>query len=87
MPCHPPEDLPKQEIEPMSPRSPALAVRFFTTTATWEALIVINIPKMKFTRSESNIEKDSSIYFFSTITPFLPKKNHSATDFFVLILT
>ena len=35
---HPPQkDLPDPGIEPMSLTSPALAGRFFTTSATWEA--------------------------------------------------
>ena len=33
----PPEDLPNPGIKPMSLRSPALAGRLFTTSATWEA--------------------------------------------------
>ena len=32
-----PGDLPDPRIEPASPMSPALAGRFFTTSATWEA--------------------------------------------------
>ena len=36
-PCPPPGDLPNPGIEPMSLISPALAGRFFTTSATWEA--------------------------------------------------
>ena len=32
-----PGDLPDPEVEPMSSVSPALAARFFTTNATWEA--------------------------------------------------
>ena len=35
--CPPPGDLPDPEIEPTSLMSPALAGRFFTTNATWEA--------------------------------------------------
>ena len=38
LPCPPPEDLPNLEIEPTSLASPELAGRFFTTSATWEAL-------------------------------------------------
>ena len=34
--CPPPGDLPDSGIEPISLMSPALAVRFFTTSATWE---------------------------------------------------
>ena len=36
--CPPPGDLPNSRIEPTSLVSPALANRFFTTHATWEAL-------------------------------------------------
>ena len=38
LPCPPPEDLPDPGIKPASFTSPALAVRFFTTSATWETL-------------------------------------------------
>ena len=37
LPCLPPGDLPDLRIEPASLMSPALAGRFFTTSATWEA--------------------------------------------------
>ena len=37
LPCSPPGDLPDPGIEPASLRTPALAGRFFTTSATWEA--------------------------------------------------
>ena len=37
LPCPPPGDLPDPGIEPASLMSPALAGRFFTTIATWEA--------------------------------------------------
>ena len=36
LPFPPPGDLPNLEIEPTSLVSPALAVKFFTTSATWE---------------------------------------------------
>ena len=35
--CPPPGDLPDPGFEPKSLMSPALAGRFFTTSATWEA--------------------------------------------------
>ena len=35
--CPPPGDLPNPGFEPTSLTSPALADRFFTTSATWEA--------------------------------------------------
>ena len=38
LPCRPTRDFPNPGIEPVSLRSPALAGRFFTATATWEAL-------------------------------------------------
>ena len=38
LPFPPPEDLPNPGIEPVSLASPALADKFFTTSATWEAL-------------------------------------------------
>ena len=39
LPCPPPRDLPNPGIEPTSLTSPALAGRFSTNSATWEALI------------------------------------------------
>ena len=39
-PSPPPGDLPDPGIEPMPLMSPALAGRFFTISATWEALEV-----------------------------------------------
>ena len=41
LPCSPPWDLPDPGIEPhlLHWQSPALAGRFFTTSATWEALM------------------------------------------------
>ena len=38
LPFPPPEDLPGPGIEAVSLVSPALAGRFFTTSANWEAL-------------------------------------------------
>ena len=37
LPCPPAGNHPKSGMEPESPASPALAGRFFTTNATWEA--------------------------------------------------
>ena len=42
----PPGDLPDPGIETLSPTSPALTGRFFTTTATWEAQSH-RVPKLK----------------------------------------
>ena len=38
--CPPPRDISNPGIEPTSLTSPALAGRFFTTSATWEALLI-----------------------------------------------
>ena len=40
LPSSPPGDLPNPGIEPESLVSPALAGRFFTSSATWEALYI-----------------------------------------------
>ena len=37
LPCPSPGDLPNSEIAPMSLKSPALAGKFFTASATWKA--------------------------------------------------
>ena len=39
--CPPPGNLPDPGIKPTSLASPALAGRFFTTSATWEACICV----------------------------------------------
>ena len=39
LPCPPPGDLPDPGIETTSLKYPALAGRFFTTSATWEAVL------------------------------------------------
>ena len=47
--CPPPGDLPNPGIKPLTLISPALAGRFFTTSATWEALyetIIISLFKV-----------------------------------------
>ena len=44
LPCPPPGDLSNPGIEPLSLTSPALAGRFFTTSATWESpLLLFNL--------------------------------------------
>ena len=43
LPFPPPADLPDAETEPMSFKSPALAGRFFTTSATWTPLLEVYI--------------------------------------------
>ena len=46
LPCPPPGDLPDSGIEPTSLRSPALAGRFFSASATREALFSITVPRI-----------------------------------------
>ena len=43
LPWHPSGDLPDPRLKFTSLTSPALAGRFFTTSTTWEALLVFNI--------------------------------------------
>ena len=45
LPCPSPRDLPDPGIEPASLMSLALAGRFFTTSATWESLVQLNVEK------------------------------------------
>ena len=42
LPCPPPGDLPDTGTEPVSLTSPALAGKFFTTSATWEAPLIFS---------------------------------------------
>ena len=42
LPCPPPGDLPDPGTEPVSLTSPALAGKFFTTSATWEAPLIFS---------------------------------------------
>ena len=44
LPCPPPGNLPNPGITPVSPVSPSLAGGFFTTSATWDALINGSLP-------------------------------------------
>ena len=42
LPCSPPRDLPETWIEPASLMSPVLAGGFFTTSATWQAHVLLS---------------------------------------------
>ena len=46
LPCSPPGDLPDPRIKPISLKSPALAGRFFTISATREAHVHLLLPFM-----------------------------------------
>ena len=52
-PCPPPGGLPDPGIEPMPLMSPALVLRFFTTSATWEALDVPEDPQSEHVENQS----------------------------------
>ena len=43
LPCPPPGDLPNSGIEPTSYMSPALSDGFFTTSATWEVHVYLQL--------------------------------------------
>ena len=65
LPCTPPGDLPDPGIEPESLVYPALADRFFTTSATWEAhSLIIQLQNiwLKNWRSESHSVMFDSLY-------------------------
>ena len=49
LPCPPPGHLPDPGIEPESLMSAALTDRFFTTSATWEALVQNTFIQFSFT--------------------------------------
>ena len=56
LPCPPPGVLPDPGIEPKSLTSSALAGRFFTTSATWEAPAQYRLKKYKFCfKAEMNL--------------------------------
>ena len=47
LPCPPPGDIPDPGIKPTFLKSPALAVMFFTTRTTWEALKTRKCPSFQ----------------------------------------
>ena len=52
VPCPPPGDLPHPGMEPVSLMSPALAGGFFTTSATWDVLLLhVQFSSVQFSRS------------------------------------
>ena len=46
LPCPPPGDFPDSGIKPVSLRSPTLAGRIFTTSATWNCGLLSNVPTL-----------------------------------------
>ena len=61
LPCPPPGDLPHPEIEPRSLISPALAGRFFTTSAAWEAPCIGVVPGVSQVISEDCNKKKKEL--------------------------
>ena len=61
LPFPPPGDLPDPGIEPASVTSPALAGKFFTTSATWEALNDIGNHIIHYALKESIINEIISL--------------------------
>ena len=47
LPCSPPGVPPSPGVEPESLVSPALTGGFFTTSATWEALMILIFPELE----------------------------------------
>ena len=62
MPCPCPEDLPKPGIEPVSLTSLALAGRFLTTSANWEAQLLVWSNDKKPLFSKSNVQLTQSLH-------------------------
>ena len=82
LPCPSPGDFPNPGIKPASLMSPALAGRFFTTSATWEVLVPNSITgKYQFQKSPG---KRSTIYMHDTLplNVFTNLKAHSSSQKF-----
>ena len=63
LPCPSPGELPDPEMESASLTSPALAGRFFTTSATWEAQIVTPTHKKRDTTNKFKDETQTQIIY------------------------
>ena len=67
LPCPPPGDLPDSGIEPKSLMSPASACGFFTSSVTWEALVIrILFSKYSFPTSLYSVQSLSRVRLFAT---------------------
>ena len=76
LPIPSPGYLPKPEIEPESLRSPALAGRFFTTSATWEALLSIWFALIhKITFEVQTTFPLLQNFYITWLLPLLPQSN------------
>ena len=71
--CLPPGDLPNPGIEPLSLMSPALAGRFFITSATWKAHLCTCIILKRDLRSQNRLIApivSQLLFFLLLISPF-----------------
>ena len=64
LPFPTPGDLPDPGIKPLSPAFPALAGRFFTTSATWE------VPHSSLCFTRFSVQLSSSVVSDSFVTPW-----------------
>ena len=53
LPCPPPGDLPHPGTEPTSLMSPVLAGDFFTTSATWNAIVILEVHRLDWRLGDS----------------------------------
>ena len=86
-PCSPPGDLPNQGIELTSLLSPALTGRFFTTSATWQA--TVSLQMCLFWTSDRNETKQHvalylAVFIFITFSKFVCAVVPISTSFFLM---
>ena len=80
LPYTPPGDLPNLGIKPVSPMSPALASRFFTTSTSWEAPwpVYWSLKQSSFSLPLLSLEPNYTQKKV-VISPFSVKFNHSVS--------
>ena len=84
LPSPPPGDVPKPEIKPASPTSPALAGGFFTTSATWEASLT-HIYDCISSLTFSSVQSLSHVPLFATPWTAACKASLSTTNSWSLL--
>ena len=75
LPCPPPGDLSDPEIKLTSPKSPALAGRFFTTSTTWEA--PDRAPSLMSTEFQFCMVKSSGVRLHDNVNAFHTSELHT----------
>ena len=74
LPCPPPGDLSDPGIQPVSLMPPALAVQFFTTSATWEArACTTSLTKMQCTLKQNKTQINRKTNPDTTVLIFSPR--------------